>query len=215
MHVESRYVATLPQEEQAARLELEQARRTEHRDRPWRRGDVRAGSHRALPPRRASGRRPRRIRRQGGRRSPVGGTPVLTSEQAMFAAVAAEGLGVTDVDPAVEPDGAAWMEERSIGSWDVFTTLVTRLDGRTAVEASAPGPAGGRRSTRTRRATSASTGHSPPMTTPAADRPSSALRPGSPPVRPGSPRCPRSRAASSSSHLAIPATERSAQTPSR
>jgi hypothetical protein len=27
------------------------------------------------------------------------------------------------------------MDERPIGSWDVFTTLVTRLDGRTAVEA--------------------------------------------------------------------------------
>ena len=62
--------------------------------------------------------------------------PPYSSEQAMFAAVAAEGLGVTDVDPAVEPDGASWMEERPIGSWDVFTTLVTRLDGRTAVEAS-------------------------------------------------------------------------------
>ena len=135
MHVESRYVATLPQEDQAAWFELEQARRTEHRvahgdavmyelalTAPYLLGERLVGAHAAL-----------------GDTAGVDlllEEPPYSSEQAMFAAVAAEGLGVTDVDPAVEPDGASWMEERPIGSWDVFTTLVTRLDGRTAVEAS-------------------------------------------------------------------------------
>ena len=135
MHVESRYVATLPAEDQAAWFELEQDRRTEHRlahgdsvmyelalTAPYLLGERLVDAHAAL-----------------GDTAGVDlllEEPPYSSEQAMFAAVAAEGLGVTDVEPAVEPDGASWMEERPIGSWDVFTTLVTRLDGRTAVEAS-------------------------------------------------------------------------------
>ena len=135
MHVESRYVATLPQADQAAWFELEETRRSEDRvahgdavmyelslTAPYLLGERLVGAHAAL-----------------GDTAGVDlllEEPPYSSEQAMFAAVAAEGLGVTDVDPVVEPDGASWMEERPIGSWDVFTTLVTRLDGRTAVEAS-------------------------------------------------------------------------------
>ncbi len=62
--------------------------------------------------------------------------PPPTSEQAMFAAVLSGRVPADDVVPLELPRGARIVDERRIGAWDVFTTLITRVDGRTATLAS-------------------------------------------------------------------------------